>query len=169
MSSLGLLLLLFDFYVKPTVKCELYAMLLQPYIVHIYDVYAILGNTAVMKCHVPTFLLDYVHVTSWIRDAAFVIQTTADKEGKYVILPSGELHIREVNPKDAMTNFRCQTHHTLTGETRLSASAGRLFVTEPQGNVSPRILTTQTAVHVRQGEAAILSCVAQGYPVPNTT
>ena len=50
-------------------------------------------------------------------------------DGKYLVLPSGELHIRDVSPEDGEKSYRCQTKHRLTGETRLSATAGRLVIT----------------------------------------
>jgi len=45
------------------------------------------------------------------------------------VLPSGELHIRDVTPEDGFKTFRCRTKHRLTGETKLSATAGRLVIT----------------------------------------
>ena len=52
-----------------------------------------------------------------------------DQDGKYMVLPSGELHIRDVAPEDGYKSYRCRTKHRLTGDTRLSATAGRLVVT----------------------------------------
>lgn len=51
------------------------------------------------------------------------------KDGKYLVLPSGELHIREVGPEDGYKSYQCRTKHRLTGETRLSATKGRLVIT----------------------------------------
>lgn len=45
------------------------------------------------------------------------------------MLPSGELHIREVGPEDGYKSYQCRTKHRLTGETRLSATKGRLVIT----------------------------------------
>lgn len=50
-------------------------------------------------------------------------------EGKYLVLPSGELHIRDVGPEDGYKSYQCRTKHRLTGETRLSATKGRLVIT----------------------------------------
>lgn len=50
-------------------------------------------------------------------------------EGKYLVLPSGELHIRDVGPEDGYKSYQCRTRHRLTGETRLSATKGRLVIT----------------------------------------
>lgn len=45
------------------------------------------------------------------------------------MLPSGELHIRDVGPEDGYKTYQCRTKHRLTGETRLSATKGRLVIT----------------------------------------
>ena len=50
-------------------------------------------------------------------------------DGKYVVLPSGELQIRNVSPEDGEKTYRCRTKHRLTGETKLSATAGKLVIT----------------------------------------
>ena len=50
-------------------------------------------------------------------------------DGKYVVLPSGELQIRNVSPEDGFKTYKCRTKHRLTGETKLSATAGRLVIT----------------------------------------
>jgi hypothetical protein len=44
-------------------------------------------------------------------------------------LPSGELQIRNVSPEDGFKTYKCRTKHRLTGETKLSATAGRLVIT----------------------------------------
>lgn len=56
-------------------------------------------------------------------------EQSADSDGKYLVLPSGELHIREVGPEDGYKSYQCRTKHRLTGETRLSATKGRLVIT----------------------------------------
>lgn len=53
----------------------------------------------------------------------------AGVDGKYLVLPSGELHIRDVGPEDGYKTYQCRTKHRLTGETRLSATKGRLVIT----------------------------------------
>ncbi|KAF7276765.1 hypothetical protein GWI33_009845 [Rhynchophorus ferrugineus] len=50
-------------------------------------------------------------------------------DSKYLVLPSGELHIRDVGPEDGYKSYQCRTKHRLTGETRLSATKGRLVIT----------------------------------------
>lgn len=50
-------------------------------------------------------------------------------DGKYVVLPSGELQIRNVTADDGFKTYKCRTKHRLTGETKLSATAGKLVIT----------------------------------------
>ena len=42
-------------------------------------------------------------------------------------MPGGELHIHDVHKEDSK-NYRCRTLHRLTGESKLSNTAGRLIV-----------------------------------------
>ena len=57
-------------------------------------------------------------------------------DGKYVVLPSGELQIRNVSAEDGFKTYKCRTKHRLTGETKLSATAGRLVITGKQAHSS---------------------------------
>ena len=57
------------------------------------------------------------------------IISLVNKDGKYVVLPSGELQIRNVNKEDGEKTYQCRTKHRLTGETKLSATAGKLVIT----------------------------------------
>ena len=38
------------------------------------------------------------------------------QDGKYVVLPSGELQIRNVGPEDGFKTYKCRTKHRLTGK-----------------------------------------------------
>uniref|UniRef100_T1IT85 Down syndrome cell adhesion molecule-like protein Dscam2 n=1 Tax=Strigamia maritima TaxID=126957 RepID=T1IT85_STRMM len=146
------------------------AVVLQPYDVYVYDVYAIQENTAVMRCHVPTFLMSYVNVTAWIRDSVVIIKSAQmDENSKYSLMPSGDLFIKDVDMNDGMTSFHCQTYNRLTGETVRSAMSGKLFVTESQGNVPPKIILSEKKVSVRQGQTAFLPCEVQANPTANTS
>lgn len=60
-------------------------------------------------------------------------------DGKYLVLPSGELHIKDVGPEDGYKTYQCRTKHRLTGETRLSATKGRLVITG-EFNINYRII-----------------------------
>lgn len=40
------------------------------------DVFVLAGNTGVIRCDIPTFVKEYVAVTSWVRDSNFNIFPT---------------------------------------------------------------------------------------------
>uniref|UniRef100_T1JKF8 Ig-like domain-containing protein n=1 Tax=Strigamia maritima TaxID=126957 RepID=T1JKF8_STRMM len=86
--------------------------------------------------------------------------------GRFTVFPNGILHIRDVNAGDGGRHYRCRTQHRLTGEIRLSNTAGRLLITEPQSSVPPRITHSMGMVEAYQGDAVELPCAAQGSPTP---
>ncbi|XP_015172317.1 PREDICTED: Down syndrome cell adhesion molecule-like protein Dscam2 isoform X36 [Polistes dominula] len=141
----------------------------QRYAVNVMDEHVLRGNAAIIKCHIPSFVAEFVEVDSWIEDNTTDIYPRPDYDGKYLVLPSGELHIRDVGPEDGYKTYQCRTKHRLTGETRLSATKGRLVITEPVGSVRPKFpsmdningLTTSSSDNIP------LLCPAQGFPVPS--
>ncbi|XP_060864215.1 cell adhesion molecule Dscam2 isoform X31 [Metopolophium dirhodum] len=146
------------------------AVVNQPYQTRVIDEYVLLGNSVVLKCLVPSFVADFIHVLGWVDDSGNNIGSNVDKQdGKYLVLPSGELHIRDVTPEDGTKSYQCRTKHRLTGETRLSATKGRLVITEPIGMKSPSFSTdTKITAYIRSLNSNIgLQCQAQGFPVPN--
>ncbi|XP_049290912.1 Down syndrome cell adhesion molecule-like protein Dscam2 isoform X19 [Anopheles funestus] len=144
------------------------AVINQHYGADILMEYVIRGNSAILKCSIPSFVSDFVRVEAWIDEDNNELVPSENYDGKYMVLPSGELHIREVGPEDGYKSYQCRTKHRLTGETRLSATKGRLVITEPIGSVAPR-LTSGDAMRV-QVERSIanitLLCPAQSFPVP---
>ncbi|XP_040165859.1 Down syndrome cell adhesion molecule-like protein Dscam2 isoform X10 [Anopheles arabiensis] len=152
------------------------AVVQQYYDSEVNNAYVIRGNSAILKCSIPSFVADFVAVVSWNDDAGNVYQQLDNRtvqsaelevDGKYMVLPSGELHIREVGPEDGYKSYQCRTKHRLTGETRLSATKGRLVITEPLGRVSPKLDSTSKIVtaEVRRSNTIALLCSAQGYPI----
>uniref|UniRef100_T1JA70 Down syndrome cell adhesion molecule-like protein Dscam2 n=1 Tax=Strigamia maritima TaxID=126957 RepID=T1JA70_STRMM len=139
------------------------------YDLQVYDTYAIKGSSAVLRCSVSSLMTSVVNVTAWIKDSAFKIESSPTPDGKYAILPNGELYIRDVDHNDAQTSYRCQVRHRFTGETRQSTTAGTLFVTEPQGNVAPKMFESDSKLTALEGESVILPCAAQGFPLPEYT
>ncbi|XP_044018821.1 Down syndrome cell adhesion molecule-like protein Dscam2 isoform X25 [Aphidius gifuensis] len=129
--------------------------------------YAIRGNSAILKCVVPSFVGDFVKVLSWHTDQGEEFLPNNDYDGKYLVLPSGELHIRDVGPEDGYKTYQCRTKHRLTGETRLSATKGRLVITEPVNNAAPRVPPTAkiTVLSLTSGSSATMLCQAQSYPI----
>ncbi|XP_072939082.1 cell adhesion molecule Dscam1 isoform X14 [Epargyreus clarus] len=143
------------------------AVVNQFYEAEILTEYVIRGNAAVLKCSIPSFVADFVKVEAWIDEEGTEITHSDNLEGKYLVLPSGELHIRDVGPEDGYKSYQCRTKHRLTGETRLSATKGRLVITEPIASAVPSITSTpKAAVHYSRNTSLALVCPAQGFPVP---
>ncbi|KAL6435025.1 hypothetical protein ACFW04_005260 [Cataglyphis niger] len=145
------------------------AVVAQYYDTDVNKEYAIRGNSAILKCVVPSFVADFVKVLSWHTDQGEEFVPGDDFDGKYLVLPSGELHIRDVGPEDGYKTYQCRTKHRLTGETRLSATKGRLVITEPIASARPKFpsLADSQTFKVYLGGAMTLLCPAQGFPVPS--
>ncbi|XP_022815099.1 Down syndrome cell adhesion molecule-like protein Dscam2 isoform X17 [Spodoptera litura] len=147
------------------------AVVTQYYEAEVVSEYVIRGNTAVLKCNIPSFVADFVKVEAWVNSDGGEYLLTDDIEGKYLVLPSGELHIRDVGPEDGYKSYQCRTKHRLTGETRLSATKGRLVITEPTNKIAPRKDSTKhfegwEVFTVRQMDVAYLTCQVAAYPSP---
>ncbi|GIY65657.1 down syndrome cell adhesion molecule [Caerostris darwini] len=138
----------------------------QKYAVDVYDEFVVKGNTAVLKCHVPGLVQDYVTVTSWVRDGSFVIRPTALAGDRFSIFLTGELHIRRVDHSDGMQQYRCETRHRLTGETVLSTTAGRLLITDTYRDTPPHITDSKRLLRIPEGETLEVPCASQGIPLP---
>ncbi|XP_036333495.1 Down syndrome cell adhesion molecule-like protein Dscam2 isoform X3 [Rhagoletis pomonella] len=148
------------------------AVVHQFYQTRVIDEFVLRGNSATLKCLVPSFVADFINVESWVdEEGVEFVRTKGDEvmDGKYLVLPSGELHIREVGPEDGYKSYQCRTKHRLTGETRLSATKGRLVITEPLGSVAPKILDINDKfllMQVKLGHSFSMQCPCQAFPVP---
>ncbi|XP_068083883.1 cell adhesion molecule Dscam1 [Anabrus simplex] len=143
------------------------AVVKQKYEIQVYDEYVISGNTAVLRCQVPSYVAEYVMVTSWIQDGTVNIYPNTDTSGKYAVLTSGDLYIYNAGPSDGYKSYACRTVHRLTGEVHASTYPGRIIITEPKGSVQPRITVEKHVTRqVKVGDDVTLPCVAQGFPVP---
>ncbi|XP_063893536.1 cell adhesion molecule Dscam1 isoform X6 [Helicoverpa armigera] len=150
------------------------AVVSQAYTVNLMEENVLRGNSAIVKCHIPSFVTEYVTVSSWIISEGEVdeleiqLDQSFNLEGKYLVLPSGELHIRDVGPEDGYKSYQCRTKHRLTGETRLSATKGRLVITEPVGRVPPKFPSASTTSGYQFSKLSSLSvlCPAQAFPAP---
>ncbi|XP_025152769.1 Down syndrome cell adhesion molecule-like protein Dscam2 isoform X20 [Harpegnathos saltator] len=151
------------------------AVVTQPYNPEILTEYVIRGNSAILKCSIPSYIAEFVTVEAWIREDEEVYlpeDPAVGQDGKYLVLPSGELHIRDVGPEDGYKTYQCRTKHRLTGETRLSATKGRLVITEPVASTKPKFPMTEnsrtlTTYTVQREQPLTLPCPAQAFPVPN--
>ncbi|KAF8796621.1 Down syndrome cell adhesion molecule like protein [Argiope bruennichi] len=140
-------------------------LVLQHYEIRLFDEFVLRGNMAVIRCPIPSFVSDYVKVTSWERIDGFLI-TPGIISAKYGMLESGDLYIRDTTEHDGSYSFRCHTENTVTKEKKVSMNYSRVIVTEPHHNQPPRITRRLNRVLVQMGHRATLPCIAQGYPVP---
>ncbi|XP_023314212.1 hemicentin-2-like [Trichogramma pretiosum] len=148
------------------------AVVTQAYHPEIMTEYVIRGNSAILKCSIPSYVAEFVTVEAWISEDGETYLPrlrTNDSDGKYLVLPSGELHIKDVGPEDGYKTYQCRTKHRLTGETRLSATKGRLVITEPVGSVRPKFpnLENLIGISTAASKSIRLLCPGQGFPVPS--
>ncbi|XP_076235762.1 cell adhesion molecule Dscam2 [Calliopsis andreniformis] len=142
------------------------AVVRQNYKVLVQDVYVLAGNTGVLRCEIPTFVKEYVTVTSWVQDSTFNIFPTPKSDGKYHMLPTGELLVFSVTSADAHSSYRCRTVHHVTMDTVESSSYAKLIVTEHRNPVPPRFNERVIPAPIRTGENIVLSCISPGIPPP---
>ncbi|CAG2162952.1 unnamed protein product, partial [Oppiella nova] len=143
----------------------------QNFVIEVYDEFPVMGNTAVMRCHIPAFVRDYLTITAWIEEpTGRVVQPTGtivgNQSSRYLMLQSGELYIRNVDSTFNHRTYKCRARNRLTGETFTSGSSGKLIVTESHSFVSPRITESKYQVNSIKGETVALPCLAQGWPLP---
>ncbi|XP_062527438.1 cell adhesion molecule Dscam2 isoform X12 [Bombyx mori] len=153
------------------------AVVQQNYEPRVTDEDILRGNSAIIKCIIPSFVADYIQILEWVQSEESISvpntnsfsfnSSDGNYDGKYLVLPSGELHIRDVGPEDGYKSYQCRTKHRLTGETRLSATKGRLVITEPINSAPPKVPTkTIEFVQFHLNNSITLLCLAQAYPVP---
>ncbi|XP_045126176.1 Down syndrome cell adhesion molecule-like protein Dscam2 isoform X16 [Portunus trituberculatus] len=148
------------------------AVVPQTYQVEADNEHVIRGNSAIIKCEIPSFVADFVGVQAWVDSEGQTYYPNSHNpnyDGKYLVLPSGELHIRSVSSEDGFKSYKCRTVHRLTQETRLSATAGRLVISEPVGLSGPKFPgedVSRTKVKAA-GSSFSLQCQAQAHPIPS--
>ncbi|KAL3226206.1 hypothetical protein MRX96_049002, partial [Rhipicephalus microplus] len=57
---------------------------LEKFVASVYDVYVVRGNSALLRCHVPPAVRDYVTVSSWVLDDGVTVGTLGN-DGKCTI------------------------------------------------------------------------------------
>ncbi|XP_043471452.1 Down syndrome cell adhesion molecule-like protein Dscam2 isoform X5 [Leptopilina heterotoma] len=142
------------------------AVVRQKYEVQVRDAYVFSGNTGVLRCEIPAFVKEYIAVTSWVQDSVFNIYPSHESDGKYHMLPTGELLVFTVTSADAHFSYRCRTVHRVTGDTVESSSYARLVLAEHRNSVPPRFNERVSPAPIRTGETIVLSCISQGIPPP---
>lgn len=58
-------------------------MVLQTYSIYVPEEHVILGNAAVLRCHIPSFVADTVHVDHWLVDERIVAPSSSAQSGTY--------------------------------------------------------------------------------------
>ncbi|GFS50140.1 down syndrome cell adhesion molecule-like protein Dscam2 [Nephila pilipes] len=145
----------------------MHAVVQQKFIPQVYDDYVIRGNTAVLRCHLPSFVREYVTLDSWLIDDDVVLKSTDIEDDKYTVLASGELILHRVDDSDGKRNFKCRARHRLTGELVLSPTTGKVIVTEPHSPMGPRITFSQSQVRAEEGSYVRIPCVSTAQPAPD--
>ncbi|XP_051167558.1 cell adhesion molecule Dscam2-like isoform X4 [Leptopilina boulardi] len=125
-----------------------------------------LGNNVLMRCNVPSFVRDHVSVTSWLQEPSFNIYPSTISDGKYHMLPSGELLIINISRSDVQMTYRCRTHNRLTQETVVSNNFGRVQLTEARGAMPPMLSDKLVYISARVEETIVIPCVAYANPRP---
>ncbi|XP_046406414.1 Down syndrome cell adhesion molecule-like protein Dscam2 [Ischnura elegans] len=143
------------------------AVVLQDYDVQvIYSKKVMRGNTAILKCTISNFVREYITVTSWVQDSTFNIYPSIKGDGKYHMLPSGELLIRNVDEGDKYRSYQCRAVNRLTGSTLLSVDRARFMVIDTGITSAPRTMERQSTAVVRKDHSVVLPCLAEGHPPP---
>ncbi|XP_077264986.1 cell adhesion molecule Dscam2 isoform X2 [Temnothorax americanus] len=124
------------------------------------------GNNVLMRCIVPSFVRDHVTVTSWLQEPVFNIYPSTMGDGKYHMLPTGELMIINITRSDAQMTYRCRTHHRLTQDTVVSSNVGRLQLTDIRGSMPPIINEKLVYMSARLKDTVVIPCVAYANPTP---
>nr|CAD7393257.1 unnamed protein product [Timema cristinae] len=89
-----------------------------------------------------------------------------ERDGKYHMLPSGELMILNISRSDAQRTYRCRTHHQLTQEAVVSGNAGRIQLTDIRGPVAPILNEKLVMISAKVDETVVVPCVAYANPRP---
>ncbi|XP_058796799.1 cell adhesion molecule Dscam2 [Phymastichus coffea] len=123
------------------------------------------GCTAILRCVVPSFVRDLVRVVSWLQEPAFYIYPSLQGDGKFHLLPTGELLVHGLEFADQVPGYRCRTMHRLTRQVVVSSMAN-VRIADHRGVMPPVVLDHSENVHVAQDESSSLVCVAQACPAP---
>ncbi|UYV81092.1 hypothetical protein LAZ67_19002753 [Cordylochernes scorpioides] len=119
------------------------------------------GNLAVVPCvpphGVPTIYTEFL----------FNGSTISHSTGRYLLLPSGNLHISKVQAADS-GEYRCQGYNPYMNERKLAKHSVFLTVIEPSTPAEAQ-LTVQLPMKTRAvlGSNVTLECAAEGNPPPD--
>lgn len=152
-----------------------------------------------MKCQTSAHLTGQLELVAWLKDDRILLtnqQQTGQRESsisrrivrfnaqatienqidsnniqKYLILPFGHLHIRNVSKSDS-GNYKCRMRNRLTGLVKTSEIAGRLMVDErPQLTAGtsledPSDPPTSFSVYAREQTEFVFCLQVHSFPMP---
>ncbi|XP_065576991.1 cell adhesion molecule Dscam1-like isoform X2 [Artemia franciscana] len=130
------------------------------------DARVYLGNDGILQCNMHQKLSELVVVSSWLIDNSINVYPSPDFDGKYVMLPSGELIVSDVSLEDTKSIFQCRTLDKLTRKTKLSNNIGKILVIDSPSSALPKITKQVQPIRVNRNEVIVLHCVTAGYPSP---
>ena len=64
--------------VRKEIPRDLVTVVGQRYAVNVMDEHVLRGNAAIIKCHIPSFVAEFVEVDSWVEDETTVIYPKPD-------------------------------------------------------------------------------------------
>ncbi len=69
----------------------------------------------------------YMYCENLLNESSFIAVSD-----KYVVTPTGELHVTNVEASDSNSIYKCKTTQKLSNESSVSKIGGRLYITGMQ-------------------------------------
>lgn len=95
-----------------------------------------------------------------------LIQIGVFTDGKFHMLPTGELIVMNAGNADSYSGYQCRVTHRLSGETKASTGIARITVTEARAVTPPQFSERSISIEARRDELVVLPCIAEGHPPP---
>ncbi|CAL4103522.1 unnamed protein product, partial [Meganyctiphanes norvegica] len=118
-----------------------------------------------LTCDVSSNLAKHVLVKAWNINGR-TITPSIQPDGRYWVLPGGQLVVRHIKPSDAYSRVSCTAAHALSPTDTTTSNIGKIIVQGTQVKNRPVILLQQGSVHGKAGETLLLPCLAKGNPQP---
>ena len=70
-------------------------MVSQDYVARVHEIDVILGNAGLLKCEIPSFVIDFVSVINWVNDQGeelFSAQNSIGKQSSLLVLYKKKSH-----------------------------------------------------------------------------
>ncbi|KAK8403945.1 hypothetical protein O3P69_000181 [Scylla paramamosain] len=143
------------------------AVVMQRFEVGVSDATGVVGGAAVFSCDVPPTVARHVSLTSWSVDGRSLSVSTRP-DGRYWVLPSGELLILSLTATDAYSRVSCRASHAFDNSPRASNTARVIVTGEPLVS-RPQLILRRDLVRPWVRDDLLLPCVARGHPSPSVT